>query len=161
MYGLALYESQVKEDDFDYLDVAHCQLINAWFGLSKFWSTSALREAIRWKRASEAVFCHLRYIIWGSDGLVRDRRGGTGVARIFLGGPPGQTPPSLASVVHTFEAVAGSRGSVSAPAVSIVMGGAPGRNKNSKKYRWSDIWGRVFVNVVSLRCIGMIYINVG
>ena len=42
------------------------------------------------------------------------------------------TPPSLASVVHTFESVAGSRGSVSAPAVSRVMGGAPERNKNSK-----------------------------
>ena len=40
------------------------------------------------------------------------------------------TPPSLASVVHTVEAVAGSWGSVSAPAVSRVMGGAPERNKN-------------------------------
>ena len=41
------------------------------------------------------------------------------------------------------------------------MGGAPERNKNSKKYRRNDIWGRVFVTVVSLRYIGMIYINVG
>ena len=49
-----------------------------------------------------------------------------------LGGGTRPTPPSLASVVHTFEAVAGSRGSVSAPAVSRVMGGAPERNKNSK-----------------------------
>ena len=49
------------------------------------------------------------------------------------GGATRPTPPSLASVVHTFEAVAGSRGSVSAPAVSRVMGGAPERNKNSKK----------------------------
>ena len=38
-----------------------------------------------------------------------------------LGGATWPTPPSLASVVHTFEAVAGSRGSVSAPAVSRVM----------------------------------------
>ena len=61
----------------------------------------------------------------------------TGVARIFVGGGGGTrpTPPSLASVVHTFEAVEGSRGSVSAPAVSRVMSGAPERNKNSKKYR--------------------------
>ena len=72
------------------------------------------------------------------------------------GGGTRPTPPSLASVVHTFEAVAGSRGSVSAPAVSRVMGGAPERNKNSKKYL-----GEGFVNVVSLRYIGMIYINVG
>ena len=55
----------------------------------------------------------------------------------FCGGGGGiqPTPPSLASVMHTFEAVAGSRGSVSAPTVSRVMGGAPERNKNSKKYR--------------------------
>ena len=32
-----------------------------------------------------------------------------------LGGATRPTPPSLASVVHTVEAVAGSRGSVSAP----------------------------------------------
>ena len=57
----------------------------------------------------------------------------TGVARIFVWGATWPTPPSLASVVHTFEAVAGSQGSVSAPAVSRVMGGAPERNKNSKK----------------------------
>ena len=49
-----------------------------------------------------------------------------------LGGGTRPTPPSLASVVHTFEAVAGSRGSVSAPAVSRVIDGAPERNK--KKY---------------------------
>ena len=48
------------------------------------------------------------------------------------GGGTRPTPPSLASVVHTFEAVVGSRGSVSAPAVSRVMGGTPERNKNSK-----------------------------
>ena len=46
------------------------------------------------------------------------------------GGGTRPTPPNFASVVHTFEAVAGSRGSVSAPAV---MGGVPERNKNSKK----------------------------
>ena len=33
------------------------------------------------------------------------------------------------------------------------------RNKNSKKYRWNDIWGRVFVNVVSLKYIGMIILH--
>ena len=39
-------------------------------------------------------------------------------------------------IVHTFEAVAGSwaRGSVSAPAVSRVMGGATERIKNNKQY---------------------------
>ena len=67
------------------------------------------------------------------DNVPRDKY--TGVARIFFGGGGATrpTPPSLALVVHTFEAVAGSRGSVSAPAVSRVMGGAPERNKNSKK----------------------------
>ena len=37
------------------------------------------------------------------------------------------TPPSLASVVHMFEAVAGSWRSVSAPAVSRVLSRAPER----------------------------------
>ena len=52
-----------------------------------------------------------------------------------LAGATRPTPPSLASVLHTFEAVAGSWGSVSAPAVSRVMDGAPERNKIAKKYR--------------------------
>ena len=61
MYGLARYESQVKEGGFEYLDVVQGRLIKAWFRASKFCSATALREAIRWKRASEVVFCHLRY----------------------------------------------------------------------------------------------------
>ena len=48
-----------------------------------------------------------------------------------LGGGTRPTPPGHASVVHTFEAVVGSWRSVSAPAVSRVMGGTPERNKNS------------------------------
>ena len=61
MYGLALHESQMREGDFEYLDVVQGRLINAWFGPSKCCPTSSLREAIRWKRASEVVFYHLRY----------------------------------------------------------------------------------------------------
>ena len=61
MYGLALYESQMKECDFYYLDVVQGRLIKAWFGVSKFCSTTALLEATRWKRASEVVFCQLRH----------------------------------------------------------------------------------------------------
>ena len=61
MYGLALYESQMKEGDLEYLDGVQGRLIKAWFGGSTFCSTSALREEIRWKRASAVVFCHLRY----------------------------------------------------------------------------------------------------
>ena len=53
----------------------------------------------------------------------------TDVAMIGWGTRP--TPPSHASVEHTFEAVVGSWGSVSAPAVSRVMGGTQERNKNS------------------------------
>ena len=72
----------------------------------------------------------------------------TGVARIFVGGGP-CTPPSLASVVRIIEAVAGSWRSVSAPAVSRVMSGG--------KIGEIFIWGRVFVNGVSLiKYIGMI-----
>ena len=45
----------------------------------------------------------------------------TGVARIFVwGGAPGRCHPAL----HTFEALAGSCGSVSVPAASRIMGGA-------------------------------------
>ena len=61
VYGLALYEPQMKECDFDYLDVVQGRLLKAWYGVSKFCSTTALREAIRWKRASEVVFCQLRH----------------------------------------------------------------------------------------------------
>ena len=57
----------------------------------------------------------------------------TGVAKILclgagVGGGGG-------AIVHTFEAVAASWGSVSVLAVGRVMGGDPERNKNSKKYR--------------------------
>ena len=48
-------------DDFQYLDVVQGRLIKAWFGVSKFCSTTALREAIGWKLASEVVVCHLRH----------------------------------------------------------------------------------------------------
>ena len=61
MYGLALHESQMNEDDFQYLDVVQGRVIKAWFGVSKFCSTTALREAIGWKLASEVVVCHLRH----------------------------------------------------------------------------------------------------
>ena len=71
------------------------------------------------------------------------------------------TPPSLTSVVHTFEAVAGRWGPVSAPAVSRVIGGAPERKKNRILFREITFGGRVLVNVVSLKYIGMIYTNVG
>ena len=71
----------------------------------------------------------------------------SGVARIFVffGGGTRPTPPRLASCMQTFEPVAGSWGSGSAPAVSRVMGGAPERNKKSKKYRLNDIWGVFFL----------------
>ena len=49
------------------------------------------------------------------------------------GGGNRPTPPSLASVVHTFEAVVGSWRSVSAPADRRGMGGAQERGENSKK----------------------------
>ena len=58
------------------------------------------------------------------------------MARIFVGGGGGDTrltPPRLASVMHTLEAVAGSWESVSDRVVGRVMGGAPERNKNSNK----------------------------
>ena len=61
MYGLVLHESQMNENDFQYLDVVQGRLIKAWFGVSKFCSTTALREAIGWKLASEVVVCHLRH----------------------------------------------------------------------------------------------------
>ena len=62
----------------------------------------------------------------------------TGVARIFVWvGHPADTtrpmPPSIASVVYTFEALVGSWGSVSAPAVSRIMGGAQSETNCKKK----------------------------
>ena len=59
-----------------------------------------------------------------------------------MGGHPADaTQP--ASAVHTFEAVAGSWGSVSTPAVSRVMSGAPERKK-LQKIRRNDIWSEGF-----------------
>ena len=52
------------------------------------------------------------------DKIGNSAGGTTGVARIFVWGGTRPTPPSHASVVHTFEAVAGSWGSVSAPAAN-------------------------------------------
>ena len=63
------------------------------------------------------------------------------------------------SAVHTFEAVTGSWRSVSAPAVSKSYEWSPRAEKNSKKLGEMNL-GRVFVNVVSLKYIGMIYLNV-
>ena len=47
----------------------------------------------------------------------------------LFGGGILPTPPSLTSVVHTFEAVAGRWWPVSALAVSRLIGGAPERKK--------------------------------
>ena len=66
------------------------------------------------------------------------------------GGQPGRRHPALLqNFVHTFEAVVGRWGSVSAPAVTRVIGGAKER-KNRIFVRGN------FVNVVSLKYIGMI-----
>ena len=51
----------MNQYDFQYLDVVQGRLKKAWFGVSKFCSTTALREAIGWKLASEVVVRHLRY----------------------------------------------------------------------------------------------------
>ena len=68
-------------------------------------------------------------------------------------------PPSLTSAVHMFEAAAGSLGlwALLQSAESWVE--PQSEIKIAKKYRWNDIWGRVFVNVVSRKYIGLIYIN--
>ena len=87
----------------------------------------------------------------------------TGVAMIFVwGGAPGRChpvdatrsmPPSLASVVYTFEALAGSWGSVSDPAVSRIMDGAQSETKLQKNIGEMTFGGGIF-NVVSLKYIG-------
>ena len=69
-------------------------------------------------------------------------------------------PPSLASVVYTFEALAGSWGYVSTPAVSRIMEGAQSENKLQKNMGEMTFGGGIF-NVVSLKYIGMIHINMG
>ena len=62
-------------------------------------------------------------------------------------------PPMLASAVYMFEALAGSWGSVSAPAVSRIMGGAQSERKLQKNIVEMTFEGGIF-NVVSLKYIG-------
>ena len=76
-------------------------------------------------------------------------------------GPPGPRHSTLHQSCTRLKLSRAAGSAVSAPVVSRVMSGAPDRKKNSNKYRRNDIWGRVFVNIVSLKYIGMIYINVG
>ena len=96
-----------------------------WFSTHKYQSRSANR-LLGYLRAEEDVCMY----------TCMHRR----CQDFCLGGGTRPTPPSLASVVHTFEAVAGSWGSMSAPAVSRVMGGAPERIKIAK-----NIGGMTFV----------------
>ena len=72
----------------------------------------------------------------GTDLCIRAIRAGLyhRCSQDFCLGGTRPTQPSLASVEHTFEAVTGSWGSVSAPAVNRVMGGAPERKKIAKNY---------------------------
>ena len=62
-------------------------------------------------------------------------------------------PPSLASVVYTCEALAGSWGSVSAPAVSRIIGGAQS-GKIALFLLGEMTFGGGIFNVVSLKYIG-------
>ena len=62
----------MNEGNFEYLNVVQGQSDKSMVWVSKLFSTTALQEPIRWKRASEVVFCHTT---WVSDGLVRGRRG--------------------------------------------------------------------------------------
>ena len=63
--------------------------------------------------------------------------------------------PSLASVVYTFEALAGSWVSVSAPAVSRIMGGGQSEKKLPQNIGLGEMtFGGGIFNVVSLKYIG-------
>ena len=87
---------------------------------------------------------------------------GTGVARIFVWGAPGRRHPALhqsctrlklSRTAEDLWALQQSAESWVEPQSEIKIA--------KKYYRWIDICARVFVNVVSIRYIGMIYINVG
>ena len=74
-YGLALYESQMKEGDFEYLDVVQGRLIKeglVWGVKVLFHICAAGGDTVETGVRS----CVLPHTIWGSDGLVRDWRGG-------------------------------------------------------------------------------------
>ena len=49
-YGL---RSIHTNETLDFLDEVQGRLIKAWFGVSKYWSTSSLTAAIGWRKASE------------------------------------------------------------------------------------------------------------
>ena len=66
-----------------------------------------------------------------------------------------------ASVIHTCEAAADSLGHGSAPAFGRVIGGAPERNKNSKKDRLNYMLVEFLQMLSASSTLGMIYIHVG
>ena len=54
-YGLS---SNIHTNEtLDFLDEVQGRLIKAWFGVSKYCSTSSLRAAIGWRKASEFHLC--------------------------------------------------------------------------------------------------------
>ena len=86
----------------------------------------------------------------------------TSVARICVGGEaPGRRHPALHQSCTSVKLsrAAGDLWALHHSAESWVE--PQNEIKMAQNYRWNDIWGRVFVNVVSVKYIGMIYINVG
>ena len=117
------------------------------------------------KKGHDTLLTTLEGRLEGKWGRGRPRRtwvDDTGVAMIFVwGGHPADSTQPCISRGHVWSC----RGQLNICERSSSQqnhGWSPqSKIKIATKYRWNDIWGRISVNVVSLRYIGMIYLHVG
>ena len=51
-YGLSAISNQLRQYNYEFLDVVQGRLVKLWFGVSRFASTSSLVSALEWEKAS-------------------------------------------------------------------------------------------------------------
>ena len=52
-YGPSAISNQLRQYNYEFLDVVQGRLVKLWFGVSRFASTSSLVSAVEWEKASD------------------------------------------------------------------------------------------------------------